>query len=315
MNILICGGSGFIGKNLVERFSSIDKFNIRSTFFRKKPNMLPNVDYIQADLRKIEDVKNALNDIDIVFQYAATTTGAKDIISKPYIHVTDNAVMNSILIRQAFENNVKHFIFPSCTVMYKHSSKPLIENDFNESENIYHKYYGAGNTKVYLEKMCKFFSSFNKTKFIVLRQSNIYGPHDKFDLENSHVLAATITKVMSKNQTIKVWGDGTEKRDFLFIDDLIELLIKIINTQNNQYELINTSFGHSISISDLVKTIIKIADKNISLDFDTDKPTIPIDLLIDNQKACELFNWSPKYDLEAGLRLTLNWYKKNIQDT
>ena len=314
MNILICGGNGFIGKNLVSHFSTSEMFNVRSTNYNTVPNKLPNVDYVQADLRNSQEVKNVLKNIDIVFQYAATSTGANDIIAKPYMHVTDNAIINSLLIRQSFESNVKHFIFPSCTIMYKHGTKPLKENEFNENDGIYEKYYGAGNTKVYLEKMCKFFASFNKIKFTVLRQSNIYGPHDKFNLKDSHVLGATITKVMSDNKKITVWGDGSEKRDFLFIDDLIELLTKIINNQENQYELINTSYGDSISISELVNTIVKISNKNVLLEYDKTKPTIPIDLLIDNQKACELFNWSPKFKLEDGLRLTLKWYNKNIAE-
>ena len=310
MNILICGGNGFIGKNLVSHFSTNDMLNVRSTYYNTVPNKLPNVDYIQADLRNPQEVKNVLKDIDIVLQYAATSTGAKDIISKPYMHVTDNAIINSLLIRQSFESNVKHFIFPSCTIMYKHGTKPLKENDFNENDGIYEKYYGAGNTKVYLEKMCKFFSSFNKTKFTVLRQSNIYGPHDKYNLENSHVLGATITKAMSPSNEITVWGDGSEQRDFLFIDDLIDLIKIILDKQKTNYELINASYGESISISDLVNMINNISKKNKVIKYDKSKPTIPINIHINNKKASQLFNWRPKTNLQVGLKKAIDWCEK-----
>ena len=100
--------------------------------------------------------------------------------------------------------------------MYQPGPDPVSEDDFIESDEVYPKYYGAGNTKVYLEKMCDFFSRFDKrTKYTVLRQSNIYGPYDKFDLEKSHVFGATITKVMQAEQEIVVWGTGKEERDFL----------------------------------------------------------------------------------------------------
>ena len=134
---------------------------------------IKDVEWIHADLTKSEHVKKVVKDVDIILQYAAVTTGAKDVVNRPYIHVTDNAIMNSLLFREAFEQKVKHLIFPSCTVMYQSSDEPVKESDFNESDDIYPKYYGGGNTKVYLEKMCKFYSTLGETKFTVLRQSNI----------------------------------------------------------------------------------------------------------------------------------------------
>ena len=159
-SILVCGGTGFLGKNIIKYFSNKPNIRIRATYFRSEPDYTFDIEWVQADLRKLEKVRELLNDIDIVFQYAATTSGARDIINRPYMHVTDNVIMNSYLIRESYENNVKHFIFPSCTVMYKNSSTPLKESDLNENEDIYDCYYGSGNTKLYLEKMCKFFFEF-----------------------------------------------------------------------------------------------------------------------------------------------------------
>ena len=84
MNILICGGNGFIGKYLVSHFSTSEMFNVRSTYYNTVPNKLPNVDYVQADLRNSQEVKNVLKNIDIVFQYAATSTGANDLFVIKY---------------------------------------------------------------------------------------------------------------------------------------------------------------------------------------------------------------------------------------
>tara|TARA_Y100001970_G_scaffold150215_1_gene184227 strand:- start:634 stop:1590 length:957 start_codon:yes stop_codon:yes gene_type:complete len=311
-SILVCGGTGFLGKNIIRYFSNKPNIRIRATYFRSEPDYTFDIEWVQADLRELEKVRELLNDIDIVFQYAATTSGARDIINRPYMHVTDNVIMNSYLIRESFENNVKHFIFPSCTVMYKNSSTPLKESDLNENEDIYDSYYGSGNTKLYLEKMCKFFSNFNKTKYTVLRQSNLYGPYDKYNLENSHVLSATIVKVMSSKNIIRVWGNGKEKRDFLHVDDLMILLENVIEMQYEQYHLVNTSFGLSISISDLVSLIIEQSGKNLLIKYDKNKPSIPINIHINNEKAKKLFNWKPNTDLKSGLKNTIDWYKENF---
>ena len=94
-------------------------------------------DRIKADLTNSKDVKKALEGVDVIIQLAATTSGAKDIVSMPYIHVTDNAVMNSLILREAFEKQIEHFIFPSCTVMYQSSDIPVLETDFKETANNY----------------------------------------------------------------------------------------------------------------------------------------------------------------------------------
>ena len=95
-NILICGATGFIGQNLVRYYSKNNK--VYAVWNKRKPNFNhPNIQWIKADLRNPEDIKDIFKNIDICLQFAATTTGAKDIISKPYIHVTDNVVMHSLL--------------------------------------------------------------------------------------------------------------------------------------------------------------------------------------------------------------------------
>ena len=312
--MLICGATGFIGRNMLESFIQNDNFDIRAVWhkysdFTEFHN--GSVEWVYADLTKAEDVKKVVDGVDIILQYAAVTTGVKDVINKPYIHVTDNAVMNSLLLREAFEQKVKHFIFPSCTVMYQSSDVPMKESDFDESVDLYPKYYGGGNTKVYIEKMCKFYSTLGDTKFTVMRQSNIYGPHDKFNLDIGHVFAATIVKVSDAKDTIDVWGTGQEKRDLLYVSDLVDCVNLIVEKQKSIFELVNVCYGESISVSNLVKKIVDISGKSLYINYDKDKPTVDTKLVLDISEAKELFDWSPKLSLDAGIKDTLEWYKES----
>ena len=225
-----------------------------------------------------------------------------------YIHVTDNAVMNSLLMREAFENKVEHFIFPSCSIMYQSNDDLIKESDFNESTTINKNYYGAGNTKVYLEKMCKFYSSLGETKFTVLRQSNIYGDYDKFDLERSHVFAASIVKVVESNGEVNVWGDGEEERDLLHVSDLVNCIHDILKYQKTKYELINVGYGKSVKISYLVEKILDIYSRHGYIKYDTTKPTIKTKVGLDIEKAQRLFKWTPKTTLDAGIKKTIDFY-------
>jgi nucleoside-diphosphate-sugar epimerase len=311
--VLICGANGFIGKNLLKRFYDKAEYDIRAVYFNSSPDHDYDVEWVKADLRKIEDVKRVMGDVDIVLQYAATSTGAKDILTKPYVHVTDNAVMNSLLFREAFDRKIKHFVMPSCTVMYRSSDQIITEDDFDENIGVSDIYYGAGNTKVYLEKMCKFYSSFGTTKFTVIRQSNIYGPYDNFGLEKSHVFGATITKAMTFNNKITVWGTGEEERDFLFVGDLIELVETCLENQKSTFELVNGSCGSSVSITDLVKKVVGASGRDLKIEYDSFKPTIKTKLAIDNKKAKKVFGWSPSTSLDDGITKTIEWYRKEYQ--
>jgi nucleoside-diphosphate-sugar epimerase len=312
--LLICGATGFIGRNLLEHYSKLNTYDIKATYNIRTPFETENyVEWIRCDLRESNEVKNALKDVDIIMQFAATTSGAKDILSKPYIHVTDNSIMNSIIFREAFEQNIEHLIFPSCSIMYQNSELPLRETDYNPSDDINPIYFGAGHTKVYLENMCKFYSNFKKTKFTVIRHTNIYGPHDKYDLEKSHVFAATITKVFSSNDFINVWGEGLEKRDLLYVDDLINFIDLALKKQNNYFELYNCALGKAIRIRDLVELIVKNSGIILDIRYDLTKKSIPTSLSLDCSKAFKELGWTPNYTLEQGIIKTISWYKKWIK--
>ena len=308
--ILILGASGFIGKNLALELSKNKNFQITGTYFKKK-TFLKKVKMICVDLTKKENTDKIIKNKDIVIQAAATTSGAKDIISKPYIHVNDNAIINSMVTRSCYDHKTKHVIFFSCSVMYNpYSKKPQKEKDFNPKK-IYEKYFGAAHMKIFVENMCEFYSRLKINKYTVIRHSNVYGPYDKFSLEKSHVLAGTINKVFSSKEDVTIWGDGKEKRDLIYVSDLINFVKIIINKQKKIYGLYNIGSGKLISVNKLTEKIIKISKKNIKKINDFSKKTLKTYICLDCSKAQNEFNWKPKISLDIGIKKTINWYCNN----
>ena len=309
--ILVCGATGFIGRNVAETLSKRTDFELYGTYFQSPPYKNEQIKLMYADLTNRIDVERVVEDKDAIVQMAANTSGAGKTTTVPYIHVTDNAIMNSLLLRSVFENRVKHFIFPSSCTVYPSSNNLMKETDKIKINPIY---YGSANTKLYIERMCKFFSRQGITKHTVLRQSNIYGPHDKFDLERSHVFGATLTKVMrtKEGDSIKVWGTGEEKRDLLYVSDLVKLIESVIDKQDSLFELFNVGSSSYISVGELVERIIKSSGKKLKIEYDPSKPTIKINIALDATKAKNFFNWSPKVSLEDGIKDTIEWYKANI---
>lgn len=312
--ILICGASGFIGRNLAEHFLAEREFEVFGTFLNSPSWSAPNFQMVRADLTRKEDVERVVSGMDIIIQAAATTSGAKEIVTKPYYHVTDNAVMNSLIFRAAFEQQVSQVIFFSCTVMYPSSEAPLKETDFDANNPIYPNYFGVGWTKVYIEKLCEFYSRIGDAKYTVLRHSNIYGPYDKFDPERSHVFGATIHKVMNAGEggTLSVWGSGEEARDLLYISDLVSAVNLAVKKQESEFEIFNVGCGCSISVKDLVGKIITSSGKKLSIAFDLSKPTLKTKLCLDSSKIKNALGWQPQVPLDEGIRKTMKWYADNV---
>ncbi|HVZ12546.1 MAG TPA: NAD-dependent epimerase/dehydratase family protein [Patescibacteria group bacterium] len=308
--VLVCGASGFIGRNIAERLAARSDLTVYGTYLTEKPE-IKGVKLVKVDLTDAREVDKIIKGKDIVIQAAAVTSGAKDILSKPYIHVTDNAVMNSLIFKSCFANRVKHVVFFSCTVMYPNKATPVKEQDF--TFEITDKYFGVGWTKVYLEKMCEFYSKLGGTKYTAIRHSNMYGPYDKYDLERSHFFGATITKVLTaKDKNIVVWGDGSEKRDLLYISDLVDFVEIVIKKQKEKFELVNLGFDKAYSVKEVIKKIIKISGKKLQIEYDNSKPTIKFNLTVNSQKARNKYNWKPKISIDKGIEKTIEWYNENI---
>lgn len=310
--VLICGATGFVGRNLTEQLSQRTDLDIHAVRFNRPEYKCANVTWHHADLRKPEDIERVIKDVDIIIQAAATTSGSKDIVTRPYIHVTDNAIMNSYLFRAAFEHKVKHVIFFSCTVMYQSSETALKETDFDANKPLHPRYFGVGHTKLYTEKMCEFYAGISDTKFTAIRHSNIYGAHDKFDLERSHVFGATVTKVMTAKDKITVWGTGEEERDLLHADDLVNFVELAIAKQPEKYRLYNCGLGQAITIKQLVQKIVAHSGKQLTIEHDLSQPTIKTSLFLDCSYAKRELGWEPTISLDEGIKKTLAWWRVNV---
>lgn len=312
--ILICGATGFIGRNMAEYFAKDEEFRVYGTYLRSKPLNNRKIRMIKTELTDRKNVNKAIKGKDIIIQAAAATSGAKDTVKRPHYHVTDNAVMNALIFRAAFDYKVSRLVFLSCTTMYQSSETPIRETDFDANRQMHPGYFGGAWTKVYNEKMCEFYSRIGVTKYTVIRHSNIYGPYDKFDLEKSHVFGATITKVMAAKDggEIVVWGQGQEERDLLHVFDLVDFVRMAIDKQNSKFELFNLGSGSSISVKELVRKIIAHSGKDISIKYDIRKPSIKTKICLDSTKAKDAFAWSSRISLDEGIKKTIEWHRNNI---
>ena len=311
--LLICGGTGFIGRNLATRLADQGTYEVYATCNRRPAFSHPGVQFVQADLLDKNQVARVMEGMDLVVLSAATTSGAGDIANRPHIHITDNVILNSLVLRAAWEAKIKHLVFFSCTLMYQSQEQAIQERDFDANAEMYPAYFGGGWMKVYIEKQAEFFARLGGTRFTLLRHSNIYGPHDKYDLAKSHVFGATVTKVMTNQDgKLTVWGTGAAERDLLHVDDLCSCVETVLERQQEPFALFNVGSGRAVSVADLVKMIIQASGKSIEISFDTTKPDFKTKVHLDCGKIKAALGWEPNISLETGIQKTLAWYRDNL---
>ncbi len=158
--------------------------------------------------------------------------------------------------------------------------------------------------------MCEFYARHCGTRFTVIRHSNIYGPHDKFDLNRSHVFGATVTKVMTADDCrVTVWGTGQERRDLLYVSDLVDFVRVALDRQTEPFGLYNVGAGQAISVRSMVEAVVCASGKALRIEHDLGKPTIPASISLDCTRARQDLGWEPKVALADGISRTLDWYR------
>ena len=260
VNIALCGATGFIGKI---SFLPYEIASYSCAFWHKTPPFqtpIP-VNWIECDFLNPSSFSGCFDDVDLVLQFAAVTSGAKDIVQSPHLYVTSNAIINSNILHEfsSSKNHLEAFNFPSCSIVYPSSLAPAAENSVDY--NLIHPvYFGAAHTKLYIEKQIEFFARNNCFSATVIRHSNVYGPHDKFFSLQGHVLSSAFSKILKSESTVEIWGDGSSLRDLIYIDDFIEFIKLFLNENRPSFGIFNCGRGIwsllSIFIDPLLKSLI-----------------------------------------------------------
>lgn len=313
-NVLVAGGTGFIGINLINRMLSLGA-NVRATIHRKAPVIVDErIDYVTCDLLSMEDCKKVVAGMDYVFMCAANTSGAAVIAATPLVHVTPNIIMNAQIMEAAYFAKVKKFVFLSSNAAYPPSDDRLVKEEEMFDADPYDIYFGVAWMKRYTEILCRMYSQKLKTTMasLVVRPSNIYGPYDDFDPATSHVMAATIRKVIERQNPLKVWGTGDDVRDLIYIDDFIDALV-LAAGKINSYDPVNIGLGKGYSIKQLLEMLMEIEGcQELKIEYDSSKPSmIPI-RLINVNKAEQQLGFRAQTDVREGMKKTIAWYKSNV---
>ena len=309
---LVVGAGGFIGGHFIQRL--LDEGNsVRAVDLKPFDFWFQKFDRIDNHSLDMQEYKNCLKmseNVDYVINLACNMGGI-GFIEKNKADCMLSVLINTNLLKACQKNNVKRYFFSSSACAYNKD----LQNDPNinglKEQDAYPAMPedGYGWEKLFSERMCRHFTEDYGLETRVARFHNIYGPMGTFDGGREKAPAAICRKVieakMNNKDIIDIWGDGTQTRSFLYIDDCLDGMLKVFNS--NSREVFNVGSEEQVSINEMIEKIEKISNKNVKKNYQLDKPKGVMGRNSDNTLIRSQLKWEPKFTLYQGLKKTYEW--------
>jgi GDP-L-fucose synthase len=302
--IYVAGHRGLVGAAICRRLKSEGYSNLVVRTSR------------ELDLVRQADVETFFKkeEPEYVFLAAAKVGGifANDTYRADFIY--RNIIIEANVIHASWQHGVKKLLFLGSSCIYpKFCPQPMKEEYLltGELEPTNEPYAVA---KIAGIKMCQAYDAQYKTNFISVMPTNLYGPNDNFNLETSHVLPALIRKFHEAkaggSPSVTIWGTGTPRREFLYIDDLADACAFLMENYDGP-EIVNIGVGEDISIADLAMLVGELVGYKGGIVYDSSKPDGTPRKLLDVSRL-HLLGWKAKTGIRDGIAKTYEWYVKNI---
>lgn len=313
--ILVTGAGGFIGHHLVKRLKREGHW-VRGADLKYPEYEASAADQMEIlDLRKIENCLLATRGgIDEVYNLAADMGGIGYITANHADISRNNILINAHMLEASRQNGVSRFLFSSSACVYNQAKqkdpevKPLKEEDAYPAD----PEPGYGWEKLFAEELCRYYYKDFAFETRIVRFHNVYGPLGTYEGGKEKAPAAISRKVAlsSNGGTIEVWGDGEQTRSFMYVDDCVEGLIRLM--ASDYREPLNLGTDELVTINGLVDLVARIAGKRINKSHNLTGPQGVRGRNSDNTRLRQVLGWEPSISLEQGLRITYPWIESQV---
>jgi GDP-D-mannose 3',5'-epimerase len=314
--VLVTGAGGFIGHHLVKYL--VNKgFWVRGVDI-KRPEYEPSDghEFELLDLRRFDNCLIATRDIDEVYHLAADMGGIGYITAHHASIAHNSALINMHTLEAARTNGAKRFLFSSSACIYPLylQKSPDVANLKEADAYPAEPEEGYGTEKLFMEEMCKYYKEDYGFETRVVRFHNVYGPLGTYEGGKEKAPAAISRKVaqsLDDGDEIEVWGDGEQTRSFMYVDDCVEGIHRIMRSAYSHP--LNLGTDQLVTINELVDTVAEISGKRIIKRYDTSKPQGVRGRNSDNTRIHEVLGWKPEISLREGLQPTYRWIESQLK--
>jgi GDP-L-fucose synthase len=252
----------------------------------------------------------------VVVMAAARVGGIQANNTRPAEFIRDNLLMQDNVIDAAHRAGVGKFVFLGSSCIYPKLAPQPIKEDYLLTGALEPTNEWYAIAKIAGLKMCQAYRRQYGFNAISLMPTNLYGPGDNFDLQNSHVLPALIRRFheakLRGDATLSIWGTGTPRREFLHVDDLADAVVYLMNTYDEE-AFVNIGWGEDVTIQELAEMIAAVSGFQGRLAFDATKPDGTPRKLLDTSRLTSL-GWKPRITLKSGIEQTYAWFQEHVAD-
>jgi GDP-L-fucose synthase len=306
---LVTGGTGFIGTHIVK--SLLDQGGRVRLVAHRRPAILsdPRIEIVQADLTRQEDCLAVMKGVDLVFHAAGAVSGVGASAGNAMAGITTNLKLTAEVLQAAWTAEVERILIFSSSTVYPASAHSMAETDVTSGPP-HPSYLGYGRMRRYFEHLSEFVASRSRLGIALVRPTAVYGPHDDFNPQTSHVVPALVRKAVEKLDPFEVWGTGDEVRDLLHVSDLARGCLLMIE-KHAVCDPVNIGYGSGVTVRRMVEIILAAAGhEKAHVTFDTSKPTAIRVRLVDTSKAERTIGFRPTIPIETGLHNLVKWYEQ-----
>ena len=308
-NVLVTGGTGLIGRPLVEMLVK-ENANVKVVSLDKPSDVSKKVKFENIDLRNFDNCLKVCENQDVVFNLVGVKGSPKMTMENPASFFIPTITFSINMMEAARQCNVERYLFTSSIGVY-HPSDIFYEDDVWKSFPSENDRF-AGWAKRMGELQAQAYEiQYNWNKISIVRPANVYGPYDNFDPENSMVIPSLINRALSGERPLKVWGDGSPIRDFIYSDDVAIGMMKVVEKGYNKP--INLGSGKGVRIKEIAETIASLMSDECEIVWDTSKPSGDNKRLMCTERASSI-GIESKVSLREGIKNTINWYINNKDD-
>jgi Nucleoside-diphosphate-sugar epimerases len=313
MRLLIAGATGMAGSGLIEELvRTRPDIRLRGTYNSTKPFLHTDVvEYVQADLTRLEDCRRAAAGCDAALLVAAVTGGAAQARSNPAVSVTANIVMDALLLQALHEAGVRRAVYVSSATVYQEFDGAIAEDGLDLNSDPHGAYFGVGWAKRSAEKLCQFWNEKYGMQILVARAANIYGPYAAFHPDRSNFIPALIRKAVDRMDPFEVWGSGDIVRDVIYYTDFAQAVLALLHSTATS-GVFNLGTGAVVTVADVVREALRAAGHvPSSIDYVGEKPQGIARRMLDCGKIQRATGWRPRVGLADGMALTTQWWTSN----
>lgn len=304
--ILVTGGTGFLGKNLVPVLAKKSKLvTVVSTERKNIFKGLSNVKIVAGNIENKNFCEKVLKNADVCFHLASFKMNFRYHTEHPLEVFSKNVLMGEVFLEAVGKSKIKNLIITSSVAVYGPKDSFILENDsLNlESKDAY------ALSKITLESNARVLSMARSDMSVaVARCDNFFGEFDNFG-PDAQVIPSLIRKCVEDDE-ILVWGSGNQKRTFCYVSDICNGLVKLLDLKSGAH-FYNISNGKAVNFKQVVSAMQKNLNQKKPVIYDRSKPEGAKTRIISSNKIKKELNWDPKFTLEEGLKKTVKYYLEN----